>query len=643
MLARFYDVVQDKKGNGISGATVTVTRWNGDNATLYTTRAGTTTTSHVLTTDTKGQFSFYAPDGMYSITVEKAGVLEAVTRDDVCVGGGRYLNPEWFGIFEGADGTDITTGLQDWVYELIEHTTGTPASGQVRSGQIVLPFGDFVVGSVLWHPSISLYGSNRAGTKLTCQANAAAIGAASVRAMFYIMARTQSVDASGAWNPVFQDLRIQGNKGNQSNNVVHGIYCENGNLDPDYDDYAPSGDAKSYSAFTGINLECATFSGTGFEIRADRQRLMLYGRTRSINHGIMDGSTVVTAADGVKTLGNDPVIDDCGFGGNTGHSVTVSGCSGLLLVGSNVWGPTPLARSNNALALHMQNVNGFAIGDNVFNDTVSFYGGETNEDRGFSFVGNHLKPLKSVFSADATPYGTGDGYTNAFIRVRGYKNAVIGLNDYSAASDGKRFAYLASFSDEAVGYIEFSASTATSPAVKPWATTDPVPLLIQAGGTPSTCCYQIHEPNVNLHRFSGSLAVGAGDGSAIPDGYALYVAGEPAYFGQPVVLNRPTRLVWSETVASEGALNGGSTTLANKCMETHFTNAGSIATFTVTLPEIPEDGARYAIGTRGGIAALTLTPNTGQTLICPGSYSLAAGGTAAWRYKGSDATWWASA
>ena len=59
----------------------------------------------------------------------------------------------------------------------------------------------------------------------------------------------------------------------------------------------------------------------------------------------------------------------------------------LLLVGSNVWGPTPLARSNSALALHMQNVNGFSIGNNVFNDTVSFYGGETNEDRGFSFVG----------------------------------------------------------------------------------------------------------------------------------------------------------------------------------------------------------------------------------------------------------------
>ena len=34
MLARFYDVMQDKKGNGISGATVTVERWNGDDATL---------------------------------------------------------------------------------------------------------------------------------------------------------------------------------------------------------------------------------------------------------------------------------------------------------------------------------------------------------------------------------------------------------------------------------------------------------------------------------------------------------------------------------------------------------------------------------------------------------------------------------
>ncbi len=137
--------------------------------------------------------------------------------------------------------------------------------------------------------------------------------------------------------------------------------------------------------------------------------------------------------------------------------------------------------------------------------------------------------------------------------------------------------------------------------------------------------------------------MGVGDGTAIPDGYALYVGGEPSFFSQPVVLNRPTRLVWGETVSNEGATNGGSTTIANKCMETHFSNASNIAAFGVTLPASPEDGARHAVSTRGGITALTLTANSGQTLVCPSSYSLAAGGTVAWRYKGSDATWWASA
>ena len=32
MLNRFYDVVLDRKGNGIAGATVTITTWQGDNA-----------------------------------------------------------------------------------------------------------------------------------------------------------------------------------------------------------------------------------------------------------------------------------------------------------------------------------------------------------------------------------------------------------------------------------------------------------------------------------------------------------------------------------------------------------------------------------------------------------------------------------
>lgn len=643
MLARFYDVVQDKKGNGISGATVTVERWNGDDATLYTTRAGTTTTSHVLTTDAKGQFSFYAPDGMYSITVEKAGVLEAVTRDDVYVGGGKYLNPEWFGIFEGADGTDITAGLQDWVYEILEHTTGTVASGVLRSGQIVLPHGSFVADSILWHPSISLAGSNRAGTVLTLKANATAIGPANVRALIYILARARSSDGPSAWMPVLEDIILAGNKANQSNLEAYGIYCENGNLDPDYATYAPDGDSSGYSAFHGRNIEVNSFSGTGINVRADRQRLMLNGRWRTTSHGILSGSTVVTVAEGLYVGGNDPVLTDGGAGACTGHAINGGACSGLIVHGCNIFAAKAAARSNNALALHAQNCNGITLVGNVFNDTVSL-NGTTFDVRSMSIMGNDFRPGKGILTADGVTAGSADVTCNAFIRVRGYKNVVIGLNNYNSNSNGERFEYLATFTDDAAGYIEYASATSESPdLLKPWHTTNAVPIYAATGGT---CTYKAIDPTTTSHRFSGTMAVGLGDAAAL-EAYTLHVGDGDSKFNGPVLFNRPARLIWAQTVATTTAVDAGTTVVPDKQVETILNNASVIATHTLELPTNPEDGARYAVISRGGVTGLTMTLSSaattaGHNIIGSASRVLAAGGSFAMRFKESALEWWPS-
>lgn len=643
MLARFYDVVLDSRGNGIRNATVTVTRHNGDDAVLYTSRAGTTTTSNVLTTDTKGQFSFYAPDGMYSLLIEKDGVIDPITRDDVCVGGGKYLNPEWFGIFEGADGTDITSGLQDWVYELIEHTTGTVASGEVRSGEIVLPFGSFVSDSIFWHPSISLAGSNRAGTVLTLKANASAIGPASARALIYILARARASDGPSAWMPVFENITLAGNKANQSNNECYGIYCENGNLDPDYATYAPDGDSSGYSAFHGRNIEVDSFSGTGINVRADRQRLMLNGRWRTTSHGILSGSTVVTVANGLYVGGNDPVLTDGGAGACTGHAITGGACSGLIVHGCNIFAAKAAARSNDALALHAQNCNGVTLVGNVFNDTVSL-NGTTFDVRSISIMGNDFRPGKGILTADGVTSGSADVTCNAFIRVRGYKNVVIGLNNYNSDSNGERFEYLASFTDDAAGYIEMASATSESPSLlKPWHTTDAVPIYAATGGT---CTYKIIDPTTTSHRFSGKMAVGLGDAAPLED-YTLHIGDGDSKFNGPVLFNRPARLVWGQTVSNVTAVDGGTTVVPDKQVETILNNSASISTHTLELPSNPEDGARYAVLSRGGVTTLTMTLSSaattaGHNIIGSTGRSLAAMGGFAMRFKESALEWWAS-
>lgn len=643
MLARLYDVVQDKKGNGIPGATVTVNRWNGDAAVLYTSRDGATTTPNVLITDAKGQFSFYAPDGMYSIMVQKDGVLDPTTRDDVCVGGGKYLNPEWFGIFEGAAGTNITAGLQDWVYEILEHTTGTVASGVVRSGQIALPYGSFVADSIIWHPSVSLAGSNRAGTILTLKSNASAVGPANVRALIYILARARASDGPSAWMPVFEDITLAGDKANQSNNECFGIYCENGNLDPEYATYAPGGDSSGYSAFHGRNIEVDSFSGTGINVRADRQRLMLNGRWRTTSHGILSGSTVVTVANGLYVGGNDPVLTDGGAGACTGHSINGGACSGLIVHGCNIFAPKSAARSNDALALHAQNCNGITITGNVFNDTVSL-NGTTFDVRSSSIIGNDFRPGKGILTADGVTSGSADVTCNAFLRIRGFKNVVIGLNNYNSNSTGERYEYLASFTDNAGGYIEVAGATSESPdLLKAWHTTAAVPIYAATGGT---CTYKVIDPTTSSHRFSGALAVGLGDAAAL-EGYALHVGAANSKFNGPVLFNRPARLIWGETVSTLSATNGGTTVVPDKQVETILNNASLIATHTLELPTTPEDGARYAVLSRGGVTALTMTLSTaatsaGHNIIGSPGRSLAALGGFAMRFKASAMEWWAS-
>lgn len=610
-LSRFFDVAFDQRGNVLPGALVVVQKWDGSAVSIYQDRNGLQQyPDGLLTTDAYGNFGFYAPAGYYRITISKAG-YQTQSKDDVLLPlVEERFTPQYFGIQEGATGQDITSGLQAWAFALLEHVgPGVVPSGRMRSGLIQLPDGEFVTDSILWHPALSVYGSNRAGTRLKLRDNATPIGPDNVRAMFYILARTQEAQATGAWMPAFKHMRLSGNKGNQSGQPAIGIYCEKGENDPHYTDYLAGGtELKAYSALHAENVEVEGFSGDGVRANGDRQRLMTFGRFRSINHGLMSGDTVLTEAAGLRVLGNDPVVSDSGFGGCTGHSVVVSGCSGLVMHGCNVWGTVSAARSNNALALHLQNVNGFAVVGNVFNDTVSFYGAEgANDDRGFSFVANHLKPNKAVFSADGTPVGTANASCNAFIRVRGYKNANIGLNDYSPASNGNRFEYLATFTDAATGFIQFAASTqADSVVTRPWHTPNAVPIF--ASGDSKASCL-MHDPYRDMHRLTGQVVIDMNPTVEPDPAYSFIHAGTlPALLGNRV--HRERGDTWLPGKAQDFVQVSDAATVpipSSRHRLNLYSGAGNqIPTMTLVLPPDPDNGHQVEVMFKDGVRLLTL-------------------------------------
>jgi hypothetical protein len=73
-MQKYINDVKEPDGDVVAGASVTVRDANGELATLYSDN-GVTTTPNPLTTDANGIFSFYAADGIYSLTVSKAGVV----------------------------------------------------------------------------------------------------------------------------------------------------------------------------------------------------------------------------------------------------------------------------------------------------------------------------------------------------------------------------------------------------------------------------------------------------------------------------------------------------------------------------------------------------------------------------------------
>jgi hypothetical protein len=72
-MQRYFDVVQNRQGTAVVGATVTVYDANGSLATLYSSNSGTAPSSNPVYTNSDGEYAFYAANGTYTIQIAATG------------------------------------------------------------------------------------------------------------------------------------------------------------------------------------------------------------------------------------------------------------------------------------------------------------------------------------------------------------------------------------------------------------------------------------------------------------------------------------------------------------------------------------------------------------------------------------------
>lgn len=130
--------------------------------------------------------------------------------------------------------------------------------------------------------------------------------------------------------------------------------------------------------------------------------------------------------------------------------------------------------------------------------------------------------------------------------------------------------------------------------------------------------------------FSGSLSVNLSEDAKFvqynPNGNEISV--QEGIQSLTVELDRQTLLA------------AATYTMPDKTAAAHIHSAGTLLTLTVKLPANPNHGQFAYFSFDHIITTLTVSPNTGQTLIGTAPTTAAVGGHFAYRYDSTDKTWW---
>jgi len=448
---------RSQSGRVLPGAFVHVKTPSGAVAEIYADAAGLVPLADgKAVADADGLVSFYARKGSYVTTTEISGRMSL--PKDLQAGDGLPAElPEGLRMGLEYDNSAVVKKKHDQIRD---------AGG----GVMQQPQGTLVWQMQGWHPSVHLKGGDKGGTRILAPAGMVpAEGGDGVMAVMRILARATGTLATDAWYTIIQDCTIDARGAVQlPNAVVDCVLFESAPVnDPDYDLHG----GKAYGGGALFRVECINGTRYGIRDEADRQRLYLEG-SRALYNG----------SNGLSILANDPVIGPrCGFGNNMGHQVQAAGVSGFQGIEMNVWG-NPATRGPDCLAMHLQNCNGITLhGANVLNDTLSIRG-TTSAHKAVVIGGIDFRPMDELFSADGVVVGDQDELINTFIRVRGYRQLLIGKCGYSrSGGDGHRFKHVLTAQDAAACHMDLVANA--DPLVRPWASAEAVPFLVEAGSS----------------------------------------------------------------------------------------------------------------------------------------------------------------
>jgi hypothetical protein len=139
-MQRYFDVVQNRQGTAVVGATVTVYDSNGNLATLYSNNSGTAPSSNPVYTNADGEYVFYAANGIYTIQIAATGYA-GETKPGVVLfdpsDSGASNNVQFLQAGTGAQVRSVQSKLRDVVSEL-DYNTFTNARNFANSAALPL-------------------------------------------------------------------------------------------------------------------------------------------------------------------------------------------------------------------------------------------------------------------------------------------------------------------------------------------------------------------------------------------------------------------------------------------------------------------------------------------------------------------------
>ncbi len=185
-MQQYSDTIQDRQGNVIGAATVTVTNYpSGTTATTYATNAIGSSTNPI-TADNNGQYSFYAVDGSYTVTTSKSGITtssKVITLSDTSI----FVSVKGYGA-AGDGTTDDTTAIQAAL---------TAGAG----GAVLVPEGNYkITGTITIPPSTTLKGVGACDVLIPL-AGGSNFSITNTSGTSFLMGRGSTIDGCNFWYP----------------------------------------------------------------------------------------------------------------------------------------------------------------------------------------------------------------------------------------------------------------------------------------------------------------------------------------------------------------------------------------------------------------------------------------------------------